>query len=42
MISDATTTEADNRDWTPRHEQGPRVAKESQGSISSASFVQPI
>ena len=26
MISDATRTEADNRDWTQSHEQGPQVA----------------
>jgi hypothetical protein len=31
MISDATRTEDDNRDWTPRHEQGPRVANEIAG-----------
>jgi hypothetical protein len=31
MISDATRTEADNRDWTPRHEQGPWMANEIAG-----------
>jgi hypothetical protein len=30
-ISDATRTEADIRDWTPRHEQRPRVANEIAG-----------